>query len=144
MKFFKSFLLIGLFLTAPTSVFACACDYMSINEPFARVTITKTGAAFMTIKNKTDKADALVKAETDLAERTELHTHLHENGVMKMRKVEKIDVPGNGEAVLKPGSYHVMFFGLKKKLEEGKKVPLTLYFEKAGKMKVEIPVKKLR
>ena len=61
---------------------------------------------------------------------TQLHTHIKDGEVMRMRQVEAIDVPAHGEVALKPGSYHVMFMKLKAPLKKGEKFPLELTFEK--------------
>lgn len=71
---------------------------------------------------------------------TQLHTHIKDGEVMRMRQVEAIDVPAHGEVALKPGSYHVMFMKLKAPLKKGEKFPLELTFEKAGKVTIEMPV----
>lgn len=97
------------------------------------------GAAFMTIENA-GAADRVVAATSDIADRTELHTHLMENNVMKMRQVDGIDVPMHGSVMLEPGSYHVMLLGLHAPLVEGDEVSITLEFEKAGTMTVPVKV----
>jgi copper(I)-binding protein len=71
----------------------------------------------------------------------ELHTHIEENGMKAMRKVDFIDVPASGSVELKPGSFHVMFIKLKDQLKEGQQVTVTLVFEKAGEVAVTLPVK---
>ena len=82
-------------------------------------------AAFMVLKNDADKPVKLVTVASPEAGRAELHTHLHENGVMKMRQVESIEIPARGEAVLKPGSLHVMLFEVRD-LSQGTPFPLIL------------------
>ena len=127
---------IAALLSAPVM----AGDIM-IEQPWARASagMAKAGAAFMTIKNAGD-ADRLIGAKADVSKRVELHTHLMEDGVMKMRQVEAIDVPAQGMAMLKPGSYHVMFMGLEAPFKEGDTFALTLIFEKAGEIPVEVAV----
>lgn len=116
---------------------------ISIEEPFARASpgLAQAGAAFMTLRNAGQTPDRLIKAEAPVSERTELHTVTRDGDVLRMRAVEAIDIPAGGEAQLKPGGYHVMFLGLKEPLKEGASVPLTLTFEKAGVVRVEVPVK---
>lgn len=98
-------------------------------------------AAYMTITNG-GAADRLLKAEGDVAASIELHTMIEENGVMQMRPVEGgIEVPANGDLVLKPGGYHIMLIGVQRDLKMGDKVSLTLQFEKAGTVKVEAQVR---
>lgn len=113
-----------------------------VEQPWARASAgqAKAGAAFMTIVNMGPHADRLIAAKSDLAARTELHTHLMEGGVMKMRQVDGIDVAPGTPTELQPGGYHVMFMGLKKPFIEGETLPLTLIFEKAGPMNVDFVV----
>ena len=61
---------------------------------------------------------------------------------MKMMKVEYIPAPANGKTIVKPGGYHLMIFGLKKKLNIGDKLPLTLIFEQAGEISVTAEISK--
>ncbi|HEX5599524.1 MAG TPA: copper chaperone PCu(A)C [Hyphomicrobiaceae bacterium] len=109
---------------------------ITISQPWARATPggVKNGAAYMQIT--ASAADKLVDARSDAAERVELHNHIHENGVMKMRRVESIEVPAGETVTLGPGGYHVMLMGLKQPLKAGEELELTLVFEKAGEINV--------
>ncbi|WP_260391757.1 copper chaperone PCu(A)C, partial [Aeromonas enteropelogenes] len=94
---FYSLLLLG--MTAPALAKVEAVDgYVRLLPPG-----TPNTAAFMVLKNDANQAVKLVAASSPAAGRAELHTHLHENGVMKMRQVESIEIPAKGEVVLKPG-----------------------------------------
>lgn len=117
-------------------------DGISVEAPFARASAgpVKNGAAFLTVKNGGGEADRLIAARAPVADRVELHTHLHENGVMKMRQVEAIEIPAGGTAMLKPGGDHVMLMGLKAPLQEGGSFPLTLVFEKAGEITIDVAI----
>ncbi len=98
-------------------------------------------AAYMTLINETDTPDAIIRADTDVAETVELHTvEQTDEGIMKMRPVEQIDIPANGEQNLKPGGFHIMILGLKHDLNEGDTVTLTLTLEQAGEIQVTAPV----
>lgn len=98
--------------------------------------------AFMIIKNNSDAADKLIKAESDVAKMVQIHlSEVDANGVSSMHEVEGVDVPAGGSAELKPGSYHVMLIGLKQDIQEGDTVSITLTFQNAGKVTVEAPVK---
>lgn len=115
---------------------------IEIKDAWSKASIGQVpnGAAFFTVVNSGD-ADRIVGVRSDLAEKTELHTNIMENNIMKMRQVEGgIDVPMDGEVQFKPGSYHVMMIGLKNPLEEGKMIQMTLEFEKAGDVPVMIHV----
>ncbi|MGN5075373.1 copper chaperone PCu(A)C [Aeromonas veronii] len=97
-------------------------------------------AAFMVLKNDADQPVKLVAAASAAAGRAELHTHLHENGVMKMRQVENIEIPAKGETVLKPGSLHIMLFEVGT-LSEQTPFPLTLTMDDGQKLDLSLPVK---
>jgi len=136
----------GLLLTAALATAqAFAHDFtlgtLKIEHPWARASAgpAPNGAAFMTIHNSGD-ADRLVAATGDVAQRIELHTHMMEGDVMKMRQVPAVDVPADGTAALQPGGFHVMLIGLKAPLKEGARFPLTLTFERAGTVTVEVAV----
>ena len=100
----------------------------------------KNGAVFMTIKNTGAEADFLVKATSGIAERVELHTHKHVEGIMQMREVEKIEILAGQTHALQPMGDHVMIFGLKDPLISGSDFPMTLHFEKAGPEQVVVKV----
>ncbi len=74
------------------------------------------------------------------AQRVELHTHVMEGSVMKMRKVESLDVKAGETKVLKPSGDHLMLFDLKGPLVEGGKVPLVLKFKTSGEVKLEADI----
>ncbi len=101
---------------------------------------TSNSAAYMIIMNNSDTANAIVGAATDVATTVELHTVEMDNGVMKMRPVEQIDVPANGQATLQPGGFHVMLLGIKQDLVEGDTVDLTLTFQNGEEITVAAPV----
>ncbi|WP_425072222.1 copper chaperone PCu(A)C [Sagittula sp. S175] len=117
---------------------------ITIVDPYARSAgkMAKAGAAFFTIENSGDEADRLIDAKSDIAVKVELHTHKDMgDGVMKMVHVpEGFVVPANGTHALARGGDHVMFMGLKGEMNQGDTVSVTLVFEKAGEMVVEVPV----
>jgi copper(I)-binding protein len=118
-----------------------ALAQVSIDQPWMRATApgAKVAGGFMTVAN-TGAADRLVAAASPVAERVELHVHMHEGGVMKMQQVQGFDIPANGKFVLKPGGAHLMFVDIKRQIKEGEKIPVTLKFEKAGEVKAEYAV----
>lgn len=124
---------------------ALAHDYtfgaLSIGHPWARASAgpARNGAAFLVIENA-GPADRLLSVSAEVSERVELHTHLMEGDVMKMRRVDAVEVPGQGTAALRPGGLHIMLMGLKQPLQEGERFPLTLTFETAGEVTVEVAV----
>lgn len=120
---------------------AWAAD-ITIDDAYARASNAKAGAAFMVIHNAGDTDDRLISAASDVAARVELHTHKDMGeGVMKMMHVEEgFAIPGGGMHSLARGGDHIMFMGLKDAFEQGDTLSVTLTFEKAGEMVVEIPV----
>lgn len=123
---------------------AGTADQITVVDPYVRLVPpgAMATAAFMTLKNGGDKDAKLVKADNSISKVTELHTHLNEDGVMKMRQVPAIDIKAKSEAVLEPGGLHVMMIDLKGPLKEGAKVALTLGFEDGSSKQVEAVVRK--
>ncbi len=99
-------------------------------------------AAYMVLVNNSTNADAIVKAESDVAKTVELHNVIMENNVMQMRQVEAIEVPANGQVELKPGGYHVMLIGLTRDLKEGEEVVIKLTTRSGKTIEVKAPVRK--
>jgi hypothetical protein len=95
----------------------------------------------MTIENTTATVDRLVSATSPAARVVELHTHIMDGGVMRMRPVTAIEVNPGEPAVLRPGGLHVMLIDLTGALQAGQTIPLTLRFEKAGEVTVQVPVR---
>ncbi len=115
---------------------------IEVEHPWARATVASVpnGGAFMELNNTGKEADRLVSAASPAAERVELHTHIDDGGVMKMRQVPAVELAPGATLKLAPGGLHVMLLGLKEPLVKGKTIPLTLTFEKAGAVTVEIEV----
>ncbi|WP_101067758.1 copper chaperone PCu(A)C [Roseovarius salinarum] len=117
---------------------------IEVKDPYARSAAMSamSGAAFMMIHNTGETDDRLVGAASPVAEKVELHTHKEDDmGVMRMIHVEEgFPLPAGGKIAMKRGGRHVMFMGLKAPFEQGDTVPLTLTFETAGEMSVEVPV----
>lgn len=107
-----------------------------VENPWARESVTRTGAAYLVVRNEGDAADRLIGVAAEVADRAEVHSSVVEDGVMRMRAVGSIEVPAGGAAVLEPGGLHVMLIGLKAPLVEGESFGLTLSFENAGEAEV--------
>lgn len=123
---------------------AQAQDAIAIVDPYARAStgMSTSGAVFMVIENHSDADDRLISAASDAAERVELHTHKSDgNGVMQMIEVpEGFVIPAGGSHALQRGADHVMFLGLNRPLRQGDTVEVTLAFERAGEVVVQVPV----
>ncbi|KDM89773.1 copper chaperone PCu(A)C [Photobacterium galatheae] len=117
---------------------------LHIDHPWSKEVppMSSVAAAFFSIENHGDQNDVLLRAESPIAGKVELHEHAHENGMMKMRQVADIQVPAHKTQMLQPGGYHVMMFNLKSVPKLGEHFPLTLYFKNAGKVDVEVKVEK--
>jgi len=102
----------------------------------------QVAGGFVTLTNKGKEADRLVSASSAVADHLEIHEMAVENNVMKMRELPKgLEIAPGASVELKPGSYHIMFQGLKQPLKEGDKVKGQLTFEKGGKVDVEFAVR---
>ena len=121
---------------------AGAADSVTVQDPYVRLAPPNAPAtgAFMVIRKGGDKDVKVVSASNPASKVTELHTHLNEGGVMKMRPVPAIDVKAKGEAVLKPGGLHVMLIDLKAPMKEGDVVPITLGFDDGSSKQVDAKV----
>ena len=116
---------------------------MDVVQPYARAVPPghPNSAAFMVLKNTSEQDRALVNARSNISKVVELHTHIKEGGMMRMRRVKKIDIKAGSETVLKPGGLHVMFIGLKQQLKAGDEVELELEFDDGATIKLIVPVK---
>jgi len=140
------FIVFGTIAALASTSASQAHDYklgdLTIEHPWARASIGQVpnGAAYLTIVNAGQETDRLLAVESDVAKHVALHTHLMEDGVMKMRPVDAIEVAPGAPTVLQPGGLHVMLMGLTAPLVEGELFPLTLTFERAGKVEIEVIV----
>lgn len=139
---FKSIVIVAAAsLTLAGAAFADMSKIM-VDDAYARASNKMAGAAFMALVNHTSEDDRLIGASTDVAKRAELHTHMDMgDGVMKMMHVEEGFAIAAGETyMLQRGGDHVMLMGLNQELKQGDTITLTLNFEKAGEVVIEVPV----
>jgi hypothetical protein len=127
---------------------ASAADYkagsLDISDPWSRATPkgSSVAAGYMTIKNNGSTPDRLISGSADVASKFELHEMKMEGSVAKMRQVKGgLEIKPGETVELKPGSFHVMFVGLKKPLSAGDHFKATLVFEKAGSVSVDYDVR---
>src|SRR5690606_12308054 len=116
---------------------------LEITAPSVRAMVpgAKVAGGFLTIANDGKDADKLVAVTTDGVKRVEIHEMSMQNDVMKMRPLEGgLDIPAGEKVELKSGGYHLMFIQPEKPYKEGETVPVTLEFEKAGKVTIDFPV----
>lgn len=131
------------FVLSIASIAAVFGADVEIDGAYARASIPNVpnSAAFFVIKNNSDKDIAITSANSDIAEKNELHTHIKENKMMKMMKIEKLVVPAKSSLELKSGGDHVMLIGLKKELKAGDEISLELSFSDGDKKSIKVPVK---
>ena len=126
---------------------AGALDYklgaLEIGQPWTRATppTAPSGGGFLTVTNTGTTPDRLIAVKSPAADKVEIHEMKMDGNVMRMRELEKgIEIPPGATVELKPGGFHVMFMGLKAPFAKDATVPLTLVFEKAGSIDVELQV----
>ncbi|NEV62786.1 copper chaperone PCu(A)C [Thiorhodococcus minor] len=136
--------LIATTLLSVGSLAASAAE-VSVADPYARAVPPgqPNSAAFMALSNEGKEARALVAARSDAAEVVELHTHIMDDGMMKMRRIDKIDLPAGETVALKPGGLHIMLIGLTHRLAPGEEVGLRLVFDDGDEQSVTAPVRKI-
>ena len=115
---------------------------LQVRHPWARASPpgAKVAAAYLEIRNSGGTPDRVVGASTPAAERVELHVMTVSDGVMKMRERTDFEVPARQRLVLQPGGSHLMIVGLRKPFAKGDRIPLTLRFERAGEVTIELEV----
>jgi len=115
---------------------------ITIDHPWSRATVAAvpTGAVYFVVHNSGQTADRLISVSSPVAERAELHTHEHEGDMVKMRKIEAIDLAPASTVKLEPGGLHVMLMKLKAPLVKGEHFALDLKFERAGSITVQVAV----
>ena len=116
-----------------------AAELIIVSKPRIRATAPgqTVSGAFMTLVNNSETAYALTSVSFSSASTVEIHETSMNEGMMRMRKVSHIDIPANGSAELKPGSYHIMLIGLEKEMKAGTAETLTLTFSDDSQKMVE-------
>ncbi len=152
MKLVKYRLFLGLILSLSLS--ACT-GRLEIKDPWTRPTlIDGNDAAYLIIENNTDSDEILLGALTESAEAVELHdvvrkevsgTEVSEemaegDTAMQMVKQEFVQIPAGETVTFKPGSLHIMMVGMQENLIDGDSITLTLIFQNAGEVVIEVPV----
>ncbi|GAA0784342.1 copper chaperone PCu(A)C [Marinobacterium sediminicola] len=119
---------------------ATAAD-ISVEGAYARATAPgqPNSAVFMQIGNGGD-ATSLVGASSHAAQVVELHAHLHDQGVMRMRKIDAIELPAKSQIELAPGGLHIMLIGLESPLKAGSQIDMVLEFADGTSEALMVPV----
>jgi periplasmic copper chaperone A len=100
-----------------------------------------SSAAYMIIANNSHNEVVLVSASSDIAGVTEIHQMSDRNGMMHMAMVPNVHIPAQGKVTLKPDGFHIMLIDLKKPVNKGDVVPITLHFQDGGSIIVNAQVK---
>ncbi len=130
-------------VASPASAHEFKAGSIEIKHPWSRATPkgSEVAGGFMKLINTGTEPDRLIGGSTVNAGKFEIHESAMEGGIMKMRPLPNgIEIKPGETVELKPGSYHLMFVGLKEPFEKGKMVKGTLQFEKAGKVDVEYAI----
>ncbi|MDO6564951.1 copper chaperone PCu(A)C [Amphritea sp. 1_MG-2023] len=129
-------------LIAALTLSASAVAEVVVDHPYARAVPPgqTNSAAFMSLTNDSNDEVALVAASTSIAKVVELHTHTHDNGVMKMRQIPRITLPAHQTVELQPGGLHIMLIGLKRNLVKDEMIDLTLTYNDGHSEQLTIPV----
>lgn len=133
----------GAALLAPFLAHAATRPAIKVENAWVRAAPVgaTAGAAYVTLTNTGAVADRLIGGASTQAARVEVHEMSMDGGVMRMRPVDGgLAIPAGGTVALKPGGYHIMLIGLKGPLSAGGKLALTLKFEKAGALRLTLPV----
>ena len=125
-------------LAAPAAAHEVRKGDMVVDHPLARASLGRVPntAAYFVLKNQGRAPDRLLGASCACAAKVELHQHVMKGAVASMAPVASVVVPAGGQVAFAPGGHHAMLTGLKRPLEAGTMVELTLRFERAGAVKV--------
>ncbi|MFN7981745.1 MAG: copper chaperone PCu(A)C [Vicinamibacterales bacterium] len=136
--------LAGLALVPRAGARLAAQSGVVASDPWMRMPMGNAAqtAVFVVLENKTGEKRHLVSATSSISDKVELHTMSNENGMMRMSPVKAVDVPANGKAELKPGSFHIMLFDLKQHPADGATVDLTLTFDNGQTLPIKATVRK--
>lgn len=138
-KIIRSFLTILIFFTANNILADLEVKNLRANPTFGK---SRNSAAYFDITNNGVEDDYLLSANCELANKTEMHQTIENNGILKMVPVDRIAIPQNLTISFKPKSLHIMLLNLKQPLIAGEKIRLMLEFANAGKKEFIVEIKK--
>jgi hypothetical protein len=142
-QFLASAVVLGCLLATPALAEEVKAGDLVITQAWSRATPggAKVAGGYLTIENKGSAPDRLIGGSTDVADKVQVHEMATNNGVMTMRPLDKGLTIEPGKTVkLAPGGLHLMMLDLKSPLKQGDKLPVTLEFERAGKVKLSFDV----
>lgn len=129
-------------LCAPAAAAEYRAGALTVSNPYGPDTPpnARTAAAYLQIRNDGDAPDRLIGVESARADTVELHATQKDGEVLRMRSIDAVDIPAHGAVTFAPSGLHVMMVGLKAPLKAGETVRLTLVFEKAGRLEIDMDV----
>lgn len=118
-------------------------ESITVNNPYVRAVppMAATTAAFMQIQNQSEEARLVTGAYSPAAQVAELHMHIHDDGMMRMRQIPHIHLPPQSTVALEPAGLHIMLFKLKNPLSVGDQVPITLSFDDGSSKEISAVVR---
>ena len=115
---------------------------LTIHDAWMRPGAEKMGTAlYFTIDNTTNEPDTLYKVTSNISGKIQIHETYQVGELNGMREIKQLVIEPNSTIEFKPGSYHIMVMKLKKDIMKGDKAEFTLYFSKAGEVKIEAAAK---
>lgn len=137
----------GLIYAGSGNVFAMdrGAAGIHVTDAWARPSIgnAPNGAAYFNMSNHSKKDDVLIAVKTSVSGKAELHTHIHEGNIMRMRRLENgAALPAGATLKFSPGGHHVMLLGLNRPLKDSDVFSLILVFQESGEVPVEVTVRK--
>lgn len=145
-RFSKLVFTAALVMFSGLAIAGAAADAVEIEGLYVRAVPPgqPNSAVFLTLRNTASRDHALVGGETVAAEVVELHSHVAEGGMVRMRRVDRIELPAGQEVTLKPGGFHLMLIGLKQSLTPGEEVAFELEFADGSRKVLRAPVQKIK
>jgi hypothetical protein len=128
---------------APVEGASAQIGQLSISQAWAAATPggVTVGAGYLMISNAGAADDRLISASSPRAAKVEVHEMSMDGAMITMRKLDSLAIPAGGAATLAPGGTHLMFLDIKTPFAAGETVPVTLNFEHAGAVTLELPVR---
>ena len=126
--FFFFFMIMFAFPATAETQPKLATGKIEIKAAWARASVSKNGAAYLTIHNHGNRGQLLTGAKTPVAQKVEIHTHIMDGQIMRMRKIDSIGIAPNKTIKMAPGGIHLMLLNLERKLQKGEEFPLVIKF----------------
>ena len=138
---FFFFMILFAFPAAAETQSKLATGKIEIKAAWARASVSKNGAAYLTIHNNhRNRAHLLTGAKTPVAQKVEIHTHTMDGQIMRMRKIDSIGIAPNKSIKMAPGGIHLMLLNLERKLQKGEEFPLVIKFKSIDPINIKVKV----